>query len=364
MAQQPTQIRVLVVDDSAMVRQLLRAILESDPELEVVGAAADPYEAREMIKVLSPDVITLDVEMPKMDGLTFLRNLMRLRPTPVVMVSSLTEDKADITMQALEAGAVDYVSKPRIGIADGLNAMAEELCLKVRVASRARVRYRERPRVEQVAKQAVRPPMLKTTDRLVAIGASTGGTEAIADVLTALRPDSPAVLIAQHIPALFSGRFAQRLDGMSPMSVSEAKDGEPILIGHAYLAPGDRHLRLVRSGAKYYCQLGKDQPVNRHRPSVDVLFRSVADQAGANAVGVLLTGMGADGADGLLDMRKAGAKTLAQDRETSVVWGMPGEAVKRGAAEEVLPLERMADRITALASPIERKRTGIGSRSE
>ena len=344
----PRKIRVLVVDDSALVRKLLRAILERDPEIEVVDTAADPFEAREKIKALSPDVITLDVEMPKMDGLTFLRNLMRLRPMPVVMVSSLTEEKADITMAALEAGAVDYVSKPKIGVAGGLNAMAEELCTKVKVASRARVRYRERPRSEKQQKLAASSP-LKTTDRVIAIGASTGGTEAIADVLASLPPDSPAVLIAQHIPALFSGRFAQRLDGISPLSVREATDGEAVLIGHTYLAPGDHHLRLVRSGAKYYCQVSSDPEVNRHRPSVDVLFRSVADQAGANAVGVLLTGMGADGADGLLEMRKAGASTLAQDRETSVVWGMPGEAVKRGAAAEVLPLDRIAARIAVLA---------------
>lgn len=345
---QPKKIRVLVVDDSALVRQLLRAILDSDPEIEVVGAAVDPFEARDLIKALAPDVITLDVEMPKMDGLTFLRNLMRLRPMPVVMVSSLTADKADTTMAALEAGAVDYVSKPRIGVAEGLTAMAEELCAKVKAASKARVRYRERPRIEQHDKSGARP-LLKTTDRIIAIGASTGGTEAIADVLAALRPDSPAVLVVQHIPELFSGRFANRLDGISPLSVSEAQDGEAVLIGHAYIAPGDCHLRLVRSGARYYCQVGKDAPVNRHRPSVDVLFRSVAEQAGANAVGVLLTGMGADGAEGLLDMRRAGARTLAQDRQTSVVWGMPGEAVKRGAAEEVLALDGIAPRVTTLA---------------
>jgi two-component system chemotaxis response regulator CheB len=344
----PNKIRVLVVDDSALVRKLLRAILETDDEIEVVDTASDPFEARDKIKALSPDVITLDVEMPKMDGLTFLRNLMRLRPMPVVMVSSLTEDKAEITMAALEAGAVDYVSKPKVGVSEGLNAMAEELCTKVKVAARARVRYRERPLAND-GKVVAAAVNLKTTDRVIAIGASTGGTEAIADVLSALPPDSPAVLIAQHIPALFSGRFAQRLNGISPLSVSEAKDGEAVLIGHAYLAPGDRHLRLVRSGAKYYCQVSNDEPVNRHRPSVDVLFRSVADQARANAVGVLLTGMGADGADGMLLMRQAGASTLAQDRETSVVWGMPGEAVKRGAAEEVLPLDRIARRILALA---------------
>jgi two-component system chemotaxis response regulator CheB len=340
-------VRVLIVDDSALVRKLLTAILSADPQLEVVGTAADPYEAREKIKALSPDVVTLDVEMPKMDGLTFLRNLMRLRPMPVVMVSSLTEASADITMAALQAGAVDYVSKPKIGVAEGLNDMAEELCAKLKAAARARVRQREQPHAS-VSKQASTLE-LRTTDKIIAIGASTGGTEAVADIFSELPADCPAVLVAQHIPEVFSTRFAERLDRISQVSVREAEDGVAVLLGHAYVAPGGFHLRLVRSGAKYYCRVTRDELINRHRPAVDALFESVASEARANAIGVLLTGMGADGAAGLLAMRQAGALTIAQDRETSVVWGMPGEAVKRGAASETLPLPRISQRLQAWA---------------
>jgi two-component system chemotaxis response regulator CheB len=342
------KLRVLVVDDSALVRKLLTAILAEDPQIEVVGQAADPYEARDKIKELSPDVLTLDVEMPRMDGLTFLRNLMRLRPMPVVMVSSLTEASADVTMAALEAGAVDYVSKPKLGVAEGLQAMADELCRKVKAAARARLRPRaaEQP----TAAKPVRAVQLQTTDRIIAIGASTGGTEALADIVAALAPDTPALLITQHIPEVFSKRFADRLNRVSPLSVSEASDGAAVLLGHAYIAPGDFHLRLVRSGAKYYCKVTQDDPINRHRPAVDALFNSVAIEAGRNAIGVILTGMGGDGAEGLLAMRQAGALTIAQDRETSVVWGMPGEAVKRGAAAETLPLGRIAQRLSAWAA--------------
>jgi two-component system chemotaxis response regulator CheB len=338
-------VRVLVVDDSALVRKLLTAILSDDPGLEVVGSAADPYEAREKIKALCPDVITLDVEMPKMDGLTFLRNLMRLRPMPVVMVSSLTEASADITMAALEAGAVDYVSKPKLGVAEGLTDMADELRAKLKAAARARVRQRERPHAA-ISKARVE---LRTTDKIIALGASTGGTEALADIMCEMPADSPAVLVAQHIPEVFSRRFAERLDRISQVSVSEAEDGAAVLLGHAYVAPGGFHLRLVRSGAKYYCKVTRDELINRHRPAVDALFESVASEARGNAIGVLLTGMGADGAAGLLAMRQAGAMTIAQDRETSVVWGMPGEAVKRGAAVETLPLPRIAQRLQTWA---------------
>lgn len=332
---------VLIVDDSALVRKLLKAILSEDPEIRVVGTAQDPYDAREQIKALSPNVITLDVEMPKMDGITFLRNLMRLRPTPVVMVSSLTEANAEVTIAALEAGAVDYVEKPKIGVADGLTAMAEELCAKVKTAARARLRPFTKPLPEVVKK----PVSLQTTDRIVAIGASTGGTEAIAEILAELPPTCPAVLITQHIPMQFSRRFAERLNKLSALSVTEATDGAAVLLGHAYVAPGDQHMRLERSGAKYYCRLAQDPPINRHRPAVDALFESVASQAGKNSLGVILTGMGADGAGGLLTLKNTGARTIAQDRDTSVVWGMPGEAVKRGAALETLPLSAIAPRI-------------------
>ena len=340
------QVRVLVVDDSAMVRKLLSTLLAGDPEIQVVDTAADPYEARDKIKLHSPDVLTLDVEMPRMDGLTFLRNLMRLRPMPVVMVSSLTEEGADVTMAALQVGAVDFVSKPKLGIAEGLHAMAEELREKVKAAAGARVRYRE---PSASAPVVTRSAELRTTDRVIAIGASTGGTEAVAEVLTGLPPDAPAVLITQHIPEVFSSRFAARLDRCSALSVKEARDGDAVLLGHAYVAPGDHHLRIARSGAKYVCRVSKDEPVNRHRPSVDVLFQSVASAVGTRAIGVILTGMGSDGAEGLLAMRRAGASTIAQDRESSVVWGMPGEAVKRGAAEATVALGEVAARIAAWA---------------
>lgn len=345
----PAPIRVIVVDDSALVRKLLTAVLSGDPQIQVVDVAADPYEARAKIKQHNPDVITLDVEMPKMDGITFLRNLMRLRPMPVVMVSSLTEEGADVTMTALMIGAVDFVSKPKLGVAEGLTAMAEELRSKVKAAATARVRYRDVSQLPSLSVKRAHAIEYKTTDRVIAIGASTGGTEAVAEVLARLPPDLPAVLITQHIPEVFSTRFAQRLHANSALSVTEAKDGDAVLLGHAYVAPGDYHLRIVRSGAKYYCKVTREAPVNRHRPSVDVLFESVASEVGKSALGVILTGMGSDGAEGLLQMRNAGASTLAQDRETSVVWGMPGEAVKRGAAEQTLPLERVADTIIAWA---------------
>ncbi|MGC4087073.1 MAG: chemotaxis response regulator protein-glutamate methylesterase [Polyangiaceae bacterium] len=340
-------IRVLIVDDSALVRRLLTELIARDSRFEVVGAAVDPYDAREKIKALNPDVLTLDVEMPRMDGLTFLRNLMRLRPMPVVMVSSLTERGADVTIEALEAGAIDFVTKPQSGMSDGLAQLAESLLEKLAVAATARVTARDRP--VRSADAAPKRTLFKTTDRLIAIGASTGGTEAIADVLDGFPADAPAVVITQHIPELFSARFAARLDAQCAMVVSEAKDGDPILLGHVYVARGNQHLRVVRSGARYHCQLTQDEPVNRHRPSVDVLFESVARNVGSAAVGVILTGMGDDGADGLKLMRDAGSPTIAQDKATSVVWGMPGEAFKRGAASEVLPLERIAERVLVLS---------------
>lgn len=343
------KIRILVVDDSALVRQTLTAILSREPDFEVVGTANEPFEARDKIKALSPDVLTLDVEMPRMDGLTFLRNLMRLRPMPVVMVSSLTERGADVSLQALEIGAVDFVTKPRIGTADGLEALARDICTRVRAAAGARLRpYRSQPRMPAVTGK--RGGLLPTTDRVIAIGASTGGTEAIAHILGAFPPDAPAVVIAQHIPEVFSKRFAERLNDGSAISVQEAKDGDPLLVGTAYVAPGNFHLSVARSGAKYYCQVTQGERVNRHRPSVDVLFHSVAREVGHNAVGALLTGMGDDGAAGLKAMRDAGAPTLAQDKESSIVWGMPGEAVRLGAASEVCSLDGVATRLLSWAA--------------
>ena len=342
--------RVLIVDDSALVRQILTEILTADPAIEVVGTAADPLLAREKIKRLNPDVLTLDVEMPRMDGLAFLENLMRLHPLPVVMVSSLTERGADTTLQALALGAVDFVAKPKIDVARGLDAYAEEIRSKVKMAARSRVRAI----AGGLRKPAQRPASassigFRTTDRLIAIGASAGGTEALRVVLEAMPADAPAIVMTQHLPASFSTAFAERLDRHSAMSVREASDGEAILPGHAYLPAGGRHLRVIRDGARWRCRVDDGVPVNLHKPAVDVLFRSVAANAGANAVGVILTGMGEDGARGLLEMKQAGATTLAQDEASSVVWGMPGSAVRLGAADEVLPLDRIAERILAIA---------------
>jgi two-component system chemotaxis response regulator CheB len=347
------RIKVLVVDDSAVVRQVLTELLGSDPEIEVVGAAADPLLAREKIKRLNPDVLTLDVEMPRMDGLAFLENIMRLRPMPVLMVSSLTERGAEITLQALALGAVDFVTKPRLDVARGLGEYAAEIAAKVKAAARARVQPQARPS-QKLQALPPRPAMataarFRTTDRLIAIGASAGGTEALRVVLEQMPPDAPAIVMTQHIPGGFSRAFVERLDRHSPMLVREASDGEAILPGHAYVPPGDRHLRVIRDGARWRCRIDDGPPVNRHRPAVDVLFHSVAQNAGANAIGAILTGMGDDGARGLLEMRQAGAPTLVQDEATSVVWGMPGAAVKLGAAQETVPLERIAGRLLELA---------------
>ena len=336
-------IRVLIVDDSALMRQLLTEILDSAPDIEVVGSAQDPYVARDRIKELDPDVLTLDVEMPRMDGLTFLRNLMRLRPMPVVMVSSLTERGAEVTLHALELGAVDFVRKPDGPIAAGMREYADELIEKIRVAATIKVRPLQTAPAMTTESQPVRAiSSFRTTDRVLAIGASTGGTEAIKEVLMRLPPDTPGVVIAQHIPAGFSAAFAERMNRQTGLVVKEAADGDRVMLGHAYIAPGDYHLQLARDGARYVCRLDRGEPVNRHRPSVDVLFRSVARAAGTNACAALLTGMGADGAQGLKELRDLGVHTIAQDEATSVVWGMPGEAVKRGGAVEVLPLPDIA----------------------
>ncbi|MDG2526482.1 chemotaxis response regulator protein-glutamate methylesterase [Stenotrophomonas sp. HITSZ_GD] len=351
-------VRVLIVDDSAVVRQILTEILSRDIGIEVVGSAADPLLAREKIKRLNPDVITLDVEMPRMDGLAFLENLMRLRPTPVVMISSLTERGADTTLQALSLGAVDFVAKPKLDVARGLETYAEEIVGKVKAAAQARVRPLARPAAAKVeldtpaatpASAAARAGLFRTTDRLIAIGASAGGTEALRVVLEGMPADAPAVVLTQHLPASFSTAFAERLDRHSAMSVREASDGEAVLPGHAYLPPGGRHLRVIRDGARWRCRIDDTEPVNRHKPAVDVLFRSVAANAGPNAIGAILTGMGDDGARGLLEMQQAGAATLVQDEATSVVWGMPGAAFKLGAAQETVPLERVAERLLALS---------------
>ena len=357
------KIRVLIVDDSALVRQLLSGMLASDPDIEVVGTAQDPYVAREKIKSLNPDVLTLDVEMPKMDGVTFLSNLMRLRPMPVVMVSSLTERSADITLRALELGAVDFVSKPKVDLAHTLEDYRDEIVAKVKMAARTRTRapasapvpgapvaVAPRHNADVVLRRESPPRHFRTTDRLIAIGASTGGTEAIKEVLIRMPADAPGIVISQHIPEAFSGPFAVRMNRESPMTVTEAQDGQQILPGHCLIAPGNRHLLVVRDGARYICRLSDGPPVNRHRPSVDVMFRSVAQNAGPNAIGVILTGMGEDGAAGLKEMQDAGAATIAQDERSSVVWGMPGEAVRLGAADQVMDLFEIAPAILRMVS--------------
>jgi two-component system chemotaxis response regulator CheB len=366
MTEAPRRIRVLIVDDSALVRRILTEVLARAPDIEVVGAAADPFVARQKIKDLRPDVLTLDVEMPRMDGLTFLRNLMRLRPMPVVMVSSLTDQGAETTLKALELGAFDFVTKPKSDIAGTLAGFGDEIIAKVRAAKGARLRSRIEGDaaaavpvgppavpvgalavVPKLSADAILPPVsgsrtFRTTDRLIALGASTGGTEAIREVLEALPSDAPAMVISQHIPQAFSGPFARRMDGLSRMAVAEAVDGMLIVPGHVYIAPGDRHLLVERDGTRWRCRLSDGPPVNRHRPSVDVMFRSVAQSAAGNALGILLTGMGDDGARGLKEMRDAGSPTIAQDEATAVVWGMPGAAVKLGAADRVLPLGQVA----------------------
>jgi two-component system chemotaxis response regulator CheB len=357
------RVRVLVVDDSALVRKLLSTMLSCDPGIEVVGTAADPLIAREKIKQLNPDVLTLDVEMPRMDGITFLENLMRLRPMPVVMVSSLTQEGAEVTLRALELGAVDFFTKPSNDLASTFAEGAQEICAKVKLAALARPRQRAAVRKLDVPPRltadAVLPRAQSAGTRggmpIIAIGASTGGTEAIRVVLEAMPPDAPPIVITQHIPAAFSGPFASRMDNCSAMRVCEARDGQPIQPGHAYIAPGSQHLLVMWDGAKYVCRLHNGPPVNRHKPSVDVLFRSMAASVGKAAIAALLTGMGDDGARGLLELQQGGAHTLVQDEESSVVWGMPGAAWKLGAASEKLPLEHIAARLLAMAhQPVSR----------
>ncbi len=338
-------IRVLIVDDSALIRSLLREILRSQPDLELVGEAPDPYVAREMIKQLNPDVITLDVEMPRMNGLEFLERLMRLRPMPVVMLSSLTEQGSEVTLRALELGAVDFITKPKQGIVEQFPQLAEEIAEKLRAAARARVRRLAPAAVAPAQPRPLAGLVFNTTDKVICIGASTGGTEALKAVLSQMPADAPGILITQHMPAGFTRSFAERLNKLSVMTVKEADNEERILPGHAYVAPGHSHLRVKKVGGYYYTVLTQDAPVNRHRPSVDVLFESAATALGPNAIGVILTGMGKDGAKGLLAMRQAGAHTIAQDEASCIVFGMPRAAIEIGAAAEVLPLEDIASRV-------------------
>ncbi len=332
--------KVLVIDDSALIRSLLTEIINEQKDMEVVGAAPDPLVAREMIKQLNPDVLTLDVEMPKMDGLDFLEKLMRLRPMPVLMVSTLTERGSEITMRALELGAIDFVTKPKTSITSGMLEYTELITDKIRIASRARVATLQRsarPQVNGTVQASLKNPLI-SSEKLLIIGASTGGTEAIKSFLLQMPSDCPGILITQHMPAGFTKSFADRLNSICKISVKEAIDGERVLPGHAYIAPGDQHLLLARSGANYVTKLSDAPPVSRHKPSVDVLFDSAAENAGKNAIGVIMTGMGKDGAAGMAKMKQAGAYNFAQDEASCVVFGMPKEAIAHGGVEEVLPL--------------------------
>ncbi|WP_368923795.1 chemotaxis response regulator protein-glutamate methylesterase [Comamonas aquatica] len=353
------KIRVIVVDDSALVRSLLAEIINRQHDMECIGTANDPLVAREMIREKNPDVITLDIEMPKMDGIDFLGRIMRLRPMPVLMISTLTERGAEVTMRALELGAVDFVSKPRVGVANGLTQLSNEIVEKIRIAATAHVHRMVKPAAAAAAPSgtdaagapaAARPPVSSatllgrvSTEKLIAIGASTGGTEAIKEVLTQMPADAPAIVITQHMPPGFTTSFAARLNSLCQITVKEATHGERILPGHAYIAPGGKQFAISRSGANYVAVVDEQAPpVNRHKPSVEVLFKSVAQFAGRNAFGVMLTGMGADGAVAMREMKDAGSYNYVQDEASCIVFGMPREAIAHGAADEVLPLTQIA----------------------
>jgi two-component system, chemotaxis family, protein-glutamate methylesterase/glutaminase len=348
-------IRVLIVDDSSLIRQLLEMLLSADPEIEVVGSAPDPLVARDLIKSLNPDVVTLDIEMPKMDGVSFLRKIMALRPMPVVMISTLTQASADITIQALEIGAVDFVAKPTTNVAANMEAIGDELRAKVKAAARARVQARpEQP--------SPPPPRRVTpigpTQKIVFVGASTGGVEALYKLLQGFPEDCPPILITQHMPERFTTSFAARLNKECAMTVVEAAHNQPIEAGHVYIAPGSHHLEIARVGQRYACRLHLDPPMSGHRPSVDMLFRSAARLIGKKAVGAILTGMGKDGAEGMLEMRNAGAITFGQDEKSALIYGMPKVAFERGGVMRQLPLGRIAD---AILEACAEKKVAVGA---
>lgn len=358
MSSQP--IRVVVVDDSALIRSLLSEIINRQPDMTCVGAAHDPLIAREMIRELNPDVITLDVEMPRMDGLEFLARLMRLRPMPVVMISTLTQQGADVTLKALELGAIDFVAKPRIGLTEGVRELGDDIAEKIRIAASASVRRLSHAPNSQLANapsaiaNSAEPLGRVSTEKLICIGSSTGGTEAVRVILTEMPADSPAILITQHMPVGFTTSFANRLNQACKITVKEAVHGERILPGHAYIAPGGRQFSVSRSGSNYLAVVEDAEPVNRHKPSVEVLFRSCAEHVGPNAIGIMLTGMGADGAKAMREMKDAGSYNYVQDEASCVVFGMPREAIAHGAADEVLPLTSIApvllDRLRSLGT--------------
>lgn len=348
-------IKVVIVDDSALVRNVLKEILSKEPGIKVVATAPDPFVAREKIVKYNPDVITLDVEMPRMDGITFLKKLMRYYPIPVIILSSLTQAGALTTIEAMEEGAVDVIAKPSLDVSKGVEAIGRDIIDKIKAAASARIRKRfdgnDDDREDSVA--ADKAPRLKrlkasrslkqSTKQIIAIGASTGGTEAIKSVLTRLPRTTPGIVLVQHMPEKFTRAFAERLDGICDVNVKEARDGDGVIPGVALIAPGDYHMQLRRDGARYYVRLDKGERVFHQRPSVDVLFNSVAEYAGRNATGVIMTGMGADGAKGLLEMKEAGARTLAQDEESCIVFGMPKEAIKLGAADKVVSLDKIPE---------------------
>ncbi|QSA98688.1 chemotaxis response regulator protein-glutamate methylesterase [Methylococcus sp. EFPC2] len=342
-------IKVLIVDDSALIRKLLTELINKQPDMQAIGAAPDPIVAREMIKALNPDVLTLDVEMPKMDGLSFLEKLMRLRPMPVLMVSTLTAAGSEVTLRALELGAVDFVAKPKMDIVNGLQSYSEEIAEKIRAVASAKIRrLPSAGTASATASAATNLGLLGSTEKIIAVGSSTGGTEAVKEFLAQLPPDCPGILVTQHMPEAFTKSFAERLDRLCPrLTVHEASGGERVLPGHVFIAPGHSHLVLKRSGANYVTELSQSAPVSRHRPSVDVLFQSVAKVAGVNAIGVILTGMGKDGAAGMLEMKQAGAYNYAQDEESCVVFGMPRVAIEMGGVDEVVPLKSLGERIVA-----------------
>ncbi len=352
------KIKLLIVDDSAVIRQTLRSIFESDKEIEIVGTAADPYHAAQKMQKVAPDVITLDIEMPRMDGLTFLKKIMAQHPLPVVIISSLTAEGTDTALRALEYGAVEIITKPQLDTKKFFEESKIRLCDVVKAAANAKIKTlkkQTKPPKEPIkitpkySADAVIPyskkelSMIKTTEKVVVIGASTGGTEALRELLTALPADSPGMVVVQHMPEIFTRSFAKRLNEICQVTVKEASNQDTVLKGAVFIAPGNKHTLVKRSGARYYIEV-KDGPlVNRHRPSADVLFRSTARHAGRNAIGIIMTGMGSDGVKGLLEMKEAGAKTVAQDEKTSVVFGMPKEAIKINAVQKVLPLDKMAE---------------------
>jgi len=360
------KIRLLIVDDSALIRTMLTSIFDASDDIEVVGTAADPIIARDKIKKLHPDVLTLDIEMPRMDGLTFLRNLMRLRPMPVIMISTLTEKGAEVTLEALKIGAVDFIAKPKVDVSNTLQSYADELVEKVKAAAAANIHVETKPKpkpkvklkaaaanksnsVDTIIQPAVINNTITRTEKIIALGSSTGGTEAVKELVKGLPATTPAILISQHLPVAFSASFANHVDEVTDMHAFVAKDGQEIVAGNIYISPGDRHILLKRQGNKYFCKLSDGPLVNRHKPSVEVMFRSFAQVAGSNALGVMLTGMGADGAVAMKEMCDAGSINIIQDEESCVVWGMPGAAYREGAVHYVLPLDEIAAQITKLA---------------